>query len=165
VFDKIYLSLKKEKEKIMRNKIIRSDERTRAVYNRIGSIGFYIISILIWIDLIYRMVVLRQRGEEIADIIIILIFVGLFYIASATYFAGIIYSKLSIGKAIAIYIGLVLFTTILGVLARSIKIGNLASLDWILKMLGISAISVAVFMGVFVLFSYLGQRKINREVS
>ena len=149
----------------MRNKVFRSDERTRAIYNRIGIIGFYVISILIWVDLIYRMVVLHQKGKEIADIIIILIFVGLFYIASVTYFAGIIYSKLSIGKAVAIYVSLVLFTTILGVLARSIKIGYLASLDWILKMLGISAISVALFMGVFVLFSYLGQRKINREVS
>ena len=149
----------------MKSKIFRSDERTRAVYNRIGSIGFYIISTLIWIDLIYRMVVLRQRGEEIADIIIILIFVGLFYIASATYFAGMVYSKLSIGKVIAIYFGLVLFTTILGTTARSIKIGHLASFDWILRMLGISAISVVVFMGVFILFSYLGQRRINREVS
>ena len=140
MFDDISLSLEEAKEKIMKNKIFRTDERTRAVYNRIGSIGFYIISILIWVDLIYRMVVLRQKGEEVVDIIIILIFVGLFYIASATYFAGMVYSKLSIVKAVAIYIGLVLFTTILGVLARSIKIGYLASLDWMLKMLGISAI-------------------------
>lgn len=149
----------------MRNKLFKSDERTKAIYNRISSIGFYVISILIWIDLIYRMVVLRQRGEEIADIIIILIFVGLFYIASALYFAGNIFSKLYIGKVAAIYFGLVLFTSILGVLARSIKMGHLASLDWILKMMGISAISVTVFIGIFVLFSYLGQRKINKEVS
>jgi len=149
----------------MSNKLFKSDERTNAAYNRIGSIGFYILSILIWIDLIYRMVVLRQRGEEIADILIILIFVGFFYIATATYFAGIVFRKLSIVKVVAIYFGLVLFTTVLGVIARSIKIGNLASFDWILKMLGIAAISVAIFIGIFVLFSYLGQRKINKEVS
>jgi len=149
----------------MRNKIFRSDERTSSIYNRIGSIGFYVVSALIWLDLIYRLVVLHQRGEEIADIIIILIFVGLFYIASATFFTGNIVSKISIGKAVGIYIGLVLFTTILGVLARSIKIGYLAGLDWILKMLGIAAISVAAFMGIYMLFSYLGQRKINREIS
>jgi len=149
----------------MSNKLFKSDERTNAAYNRIGSIGFYILSILIWIDLIYRMVVLRQRGEEIADILIILIFVGFFYIATATYFAGIVFRKLSIVKVVAIYFGLVLFTTVLGVITRSIKIGNLASFDWILKMLGIAAISVAIFIGIFVLFSYLGQRKINKEVS
>ena len=149
----------------MRNKIFRSDERTSAVYNRIGSIGFYVVSVLIWLDLIYRLVVQRQRGEEIADIIIILIFVGLFYIASATFFTGNIVSKISIGKAVGIYLSLVLFTTILGVLARSIKIGCLADIDWILKMLGIAAISAAVFMGIYMLFSYLGQRKINRETS
>ena len=149
----------------MRNKIFRSDERTSAVYNRIGSIGFYVVSVLIWLDLIYRLVVQRQRGEEIADIIIILIFVGLFYIASATFFTGNIVSKISIGKAVGIYLSLVLFTTILGVLARSIKIGYLADIDWIFKMLGIAAISAAVFMGIYMLFSYLGQRKINRETS
>ena len=149
----------------MRNRLFKTDERTRSTYNRIGSIGFYILSILIWLDLIFRMVVLRQRGEEIADIIIILIFVGLFYIATATYFVGIVFRRLSIGKVVVLYFGLVLFTTVLGIIARSIKIGQLANLDWILKMLGIASISVVVFIGVFVLFSYLGQRKINKEVS
>jgi len=149
----------------MSNKLFKSDERTNAAYNRIGSIGFYILSILIWLDLIYRMVVLRQRGEEIADILIILIFVGFFYIATATYFAGAVFRKLSISKVLAIYFVLVLFTTALGVIARSIKIGQLANLYWILKMLGVATISVTVFIGVFVLFSYLGQRKINKEVS
>jgi len=149
----------------MKNKLFNSDERTRAIYNRIGSIGFYILSTLIWLDLIYRMVVLRQRGEEIADILVILIFVGFFYIATATYFAGIGFRKLSIGTIIAVYFGLVLFTTALGVIVRSIKIGQLASLDWILKMLGIAGISTAMIIGIFLLFSYLGQRKINKEVS
>ena len=149
----------------MGNRIFRSDERTTAVYNRIGSIGFYVLSILIWMDLIYRMVALKQRGEEIADIIVILIFVGLFYMASATYFAGNIFTKLSAAKIAVVYFGLVLFTTILGIIARSIKIGYLASLDWILKMLGIAVISVTVFMGIFLLFSYLGHKKIDREVS
>ena len=116
-------------------------------------------------DLIYRLVLLHQRGEEIADIIIILIFVGFFYIASAAYFGGNIVKKISIGKVTGIYFGLVLFITILGIIARSMKIGYLSSLEWLLKMLGIAAISVAVFMGIFILFSYLGQRKINKEIS
>jgi hypothetical protein len=149
----------------MRNRLFKTDERISAVYNRIGSLGFFIISILIWLDLIYRMVILHQRGEEIVDILIILVFVGFFYIATAAYFTGFGFRKLSVLKIIALYFGLVIFVTLLGVLARSIKVGQLASLDWILKMLGIAALSVAVFLGLFVLFSYLGKRKIDKEVS
>ena len=72
----------------MKNRLFKTDERTRAVYNRIGTFGFHILSLLLWINLIYRMVVLNQRGKDLLDIIIILIFVGVIYKLMYTYFIG-----------------------------------------------------------------------------
>jgi len=78
--------------------------------------------------------------------------VGVFYIATATFFTGTGFRVLSAGKIVAIYFGLVLFTTLLGILARSIKIGQLASFDWIIKMLGIAIISVNIYGGICTIF-------------
>ena len=71
---------------MMKNKFFKTDERIRADYNQIGNIGFHSLSLLIWLSLIYRILVLNQRGKEIIDIVIILIFVGFFYIFITIYF-------------------------------------------------------------------------------
>ena len=70
----------------MGNRLFRTDERTKAVYNHIGTIGFHILSVLVWLNLIYRMVILNQRWGEVADIVVVLIFIGIFYIVIISYF-------------------------------------------------------------------------------
>lgn len=89
----------------MKNKLFKTD-----VYNRIGVIGFHILSLLLWINLIYRMVVLNQRGKDLLDIIIILIFVGVIYKLMYTMFIGKIIinegkKKISILSIISLVLG------------------------------------------------------------
>ena len=73
-------------ERIMGNRLFRTDERTRAVYNRMGTTSFHILSVLVWLNLIYRMVILNQRWGEVADIVVVLVFIGIFYIVIISYF-------------------------------------------------------------------------------
>ena len=70
----------------MRNRLFKTDERISEVYNRIGTISFHILSFLVWLNLIYRMVILNQRWGEIADIVVVLVFIGIFYIVIISYF-------------------------------------------------------------------------------
>ena len=70
----------------MGNRLFKSDERISAVYTRMGTIGFHILSVLVWLNLIYRMVILNQRGGEVADIIVILVVIGILYIVIISYF-------------------------------------------------------------------------------
>jgi len=73
-------------DRTMGNRLFKSDERISAVYTRMGTIGFHILSVLVWLNLIYRMVILNQRGGEVADIIVILVVIGILYIVIISYF-------------------------------------------------------------------------------
>lgn len=70
----------------MGNRLFKSDERISAVYNRMGTVSFHILSVLVWLNLIYRMVILNQRWGELADVIAVLVFIGILYIVIISYF-------------------------------------------------------------------------------
>jgi hypothetical protein len=70
----------------MKKRLFKTDERINAVYNRMGTISFHILSVLVWLNLIYRMVVLNQRWAEVADIIAVLAVIGILYIVIISYF-------------------------------------------------------------------------------
>jgi len=129
----------------MKNRFFIKDERTTAVYNRIGAFGFHILSLLLWIDLIYRMVVLNQRGKELLDIIIILIFVGVIYKLMTTYFIREVIinerkKKLSILSFISLVLGLfsILIFWVSGVLSIPGPLDIISY--WLSIALGIAAI-------------------------
>ena len=70
----------------MGNRLFKSDERISVAYNRMGTIGFHILSVLVWLNLIYRMVILNQRWGEVADSIVVLVFIVIFYVVIISYF-------------------------------------------------------------------------------
>jgi hypothetical protein len=70
----------------MKNRLFKTDERINLVYNRMGTIGFHILSVLVWLNLVYRMVILNQRWGEVADIIAVLVVIGILYIVITSYF-------------------------------------------------------------------------------
>lgn len=70
----------------MVNRLFKTDERISEVYNHMGTIGFHILSVLVWLNLIYRMVILNQRWGEVVDIVVVLVFIGIFYIVIISYF-------------------------------------------------------------------------------
>jgi len=70
----------------MKKRLFKTDERINVVYNRMGTISFHILSVLVWLNLIYRMVVLNQRWAEVADIIAVLAVIGILYIVIISYF-------------------------------------------------------------------------------
>ena len=107
----------------MRNRLFRTDERINAVYNRMGTISFHILSVLVWLNLIYRMVVLNQRWADIADIAVVLAAIGILYIVIISYFIKEAvmsssqerHSGLSIASLISGIISFLLITGILSV--------------------------------------------------
>ena len=64
----------------MRKRLFKTDERISEVYNRIGVISFHILSVVIWLNLIYRIVVLDQEWREFVDIAVVLVFIVILYI-------------------------------------------------------------------------------------
>jgi len=70
----------------MRKRLFKTDERISEAYNRIGAISFHILSVLVWLNLIYRIVVLEQEGREFVDIAVVLVFIVILYIVIISYF-------------------------------------------------------------------------------
>ncbi|MCG9479261.1 MAG: hypothetical protein K9H14_03520 [Actinomycetia bacterium] len=105
---------------MIKNKLFKTDERIRAFYNQIGNIGFHVLSLLIWLNLIYRMVVLNQRGKEVIDILVILIFAGFLYIYMFIYFIR----EVSMNKSKEKISGLSVISLILGILSLVLYWGS-----------------------------------------
>ncbi len=139
----------------MKKRLFKTDERINAVYNRIGTISFHILSLLIWLNLIYRMVILNQRWKEVADIIAVLAVIGIFYIVIISYFikeaimssSSERHSGLSIASVVSGILSFLLITGILSVtlywvspnLRIDIQILQMVFL-WIGSVLGVTAI-------------------------
>ena len=70
----------------MRKRLFKTDERISEFYNRIGAISFHILSVVIWLNLIYRIVVLDQEWREFVDIAVVLVFIVILYIVIISYF-------------------------------------------------------------------------------
>jgi len=70
----------------MRKRLFKTDERISEVYNRIGAISFHILSVAVWLNLIYRIVVLDQEWREFVDIAVVLVFIVILYIVIISYF-------------------------------------------------------------------------------
>ena len=70
----------------MRKRLFKTDERISEVYNRIGAISFHILSVVVWLNLIYRIVVLDQEWREFVDIAVVLVFIVILYIVIISYF-------------------------------------------------------------------------------
>jgi len=106
----------------MKNRFFKTDERVNAVYNRMGTISFHILSALVWLNLTYRMVFLDQGWKELYDIVAILAVIGVLYIVIISYFAreAVMDSRLkrqSVLSIISLVCGILSFLLITGILS------------------------------------------------
>ena len=144
---------------MMQNRLFRTDERINAIYNRMGTISFHILSALVWLNLVYRMVMLNQGWKEVADIIVVLGVTGILYMVIVSYFIKEAvatsskekHSGLSITSLVSGIISFLLITGILSVtlywispnLRLEIQVLQIAFL-WIGGVFGISGIVCGV---------------------
>ena len=142
----------------------RYDERNRNVIRQVFSI-MYILNILSMIFIInYRQFVLDQGSDQYMDIANILVFNVVVGIAAILYLGGITFPKLNLLSALLIYIGFVG----LGLAFTLVKYGVFSKIDltpvFVIDKLIIIMSICAILMAIFLLFGYLGQRKIEKDL-
>jgi len=140
------------------------DERNRQVTLRIIAIMYFVTIISMQFILIYRQFALGQEIQNFEDIAIITTVNSLFLISALLYFGAIPIRKLEIKSILLIYALIVAmgsaFTFVKYNLVRS---PGLTFRDLFDKLIIVYAVT-GIIMIFFVLFSFLGKRKMEKEL-
>jgi hypothetical protein len=140
------------------------DERSKLVAYRIIAIMYFLTIISMQVIVLYRQFALGQELADFEDIAIIMTVNSLFLISALLYFGAISIRKLSIKSILIMYLLLVVlgsaFTYVKYNLVRSPGLTFRELFD---KLIIVFAI-LGIMMFFFVLFSYLGKRRLDKEI-
>jgi len=141
------------------------DERNSNVIRRVFAI-MYIVNILSLIFIVnYRQFVLDQSTDEFMDIANILVCNIIVGLAAVLYLGGITFPKVKLLTAVLIYIGFVSFGFAFTMIKYGLFYNISLTFEFMVGKLLIILPICAILMAVFLLFGYLGQRKIEKEIS
>jgi len=140
------------------------DERSRQVAYRIIAIMYFLTIISMQFIVIYRQFALGQEVQDFEDIAIITTVNSLFLISALLYFGAIPIRKLKIKSILLIYVLFVIlgsaFTFVKYNIVRSPGLTFRELFD---KLIIVFAVT-GLIMGFFVLFSFLGKRKMEKDL-
>jgi heme/copper-type cytochrome/quinol oxidase subunit 3 len=140
------------------------DERSKLVAYRIIAIMYFLTVIAIQGVILYRQFALGQSIRDFEDLAIILTVNSLFLISALLYFGAVPIQKLRIKTILWGYLAIVVLGSLFTYLKYNIfQSPGLSFGQLIDKLLIISAISGLV-VGFFILFSFLGMRKLDKEL-
>jgi apolipoprotein N-acyltransferase len=136
-----------------------SDERMQIITGRIAVVFLSLTQTAILGIILYRRYFLGQDEAYYSDIRIVLGFSVFGYIAARLYY-GAVLPVLSIKKLVAIYVGFVIFLTIV----LSIWLGPPTLDNWHNTILPV-LLGPAILAAAYWLMAYLGKRRMEKEIS
>ena len=149
----------------MKKSPFKLDERNKHVIKRVFTIMYLLNLISLTFIVNYRQFVLGQNIDQFTDIANVLVFNIVVGFAAVLYLGGITFPKIKITTAILFYLGFV----ILGIAFTLTKYGVFydvtLSFEFILDKVIIIAAICAILVVIFLLFGYLGKKKIEKELS
>jgi hypothetical protein len=114
---------------------------------------------LLWLDVFYRQVWLRQPVTEILDIALILVGSVAFAIGAILYSGGVVIPKFRASVVVSFYVTCVVAGTAFWILKDSDS-----SVAGILGKLLVVAYLSAIFVLLYLLAAYIGTRKLDKEL-
>ena len=140
------------------------DERSKQVAYKIITVMYLLTILSMQAIVLYRQFALGQELSDFEDLAVIMTVNSLFLISALLYFGAISIRKLSIKSILLIYLLLVVlgsaFTYVKYNLVRS---PGLSFMELFNKLIIVFAI-LGIMMFFFVLFSYLGKRRLDKEI-
>lgn len=138
------------------------DERNVNVIRKICTRLYIMTMALLVLDIFYRVFVLGQKtAEKFEDLAIILTANVVILIPSLLYYGGfsVPVKKIKPLQIVLFYIGFVLAGTIF----TAVKYG-VGDVPFLLSRVGIIAAICSIFVAVWLVFAYFGNRKIEKEL-
>lgn len=140
------------------------DERSRLVALRIIAIMYFLTIVSMQFIVIYRQFALGQELQDFEDIAIITTVNSLFLISALLYFGAIPIRKLKVKGILLIYALFVLLGSAFTFLKYNlVKSPGLTFRELFDKLIIVYAVT-GIIMVFFVLFSFLGKRKMEKEL-
>ena len=140
------------------------DERNKLVACNVISKMYFLTIISMVGIVIYRQFFLGQDISEFEDVAIIMTVNTLFLISSLLYFGALPIRKLKIKSILLIYFAFIVLGSLFTYAKYNIFRSQGLSLEQLFDKLIIIFIITGLMMGFFVLFSFLGKRKIDKEL-
>ena len=140
------------------------DERSKQIAGKVIAVMYFITIIALQGIVLYRQFALGQEIKEFEDVAIIMTFNSLFLVSALFYFGAISIQKLKVKSILLIYLGFVVLGSLFTYAKYNIFQSPGLSLSQIFDKLIIIFIILGLIMGFFILFSYLGKRKIDKEL-
>lgn len=140
------------------------DERSRQLANRIMAIMYLLTIIAMQGIMLYRQFVLGQDYNDFQDMAIIHTVNVVFLLSALLYFGAIPVQKLKLSAVLAIYAGILVIGSIFTFVKYNVAMdAGLSFFGLMEKMLIIAAVSgLLVFF--FIIFSWLGKRRLEKEL-
>lgn len=140
------------------------DERSKLVAYKVIAIMYFLTILAIEGVILYRQFALGQSIRDFEDLAIILTVNSLFLISALLYFGAIPIQKLKIKTILWGYIAIVVLGAVFTYLKYNIfQSPGLPFRQLVDKLLIISAIS-GLIVGFFILFSFLGIKRLDKEL-
>jgi hypothetical protein len=143
----------------MRQPGLQVDERSASIFRKVCTRMYVTTIALLWLDVFYRQVWLRQPITEILDIALILIASVTFAIGAILYSGGVILPRFRASIVVVFYLTCVVAGTVFWVLKDS----DTSAASGLAKLVVVACLS-AIFVLLYLLAAYLGTRKLDKEL-
>ena len=140
------------------------DERNKQIAYKVISIMYFLTIFSMQGIVLYRQFALGQDLGDFEDIAIIMTINSLFLISALLYFGAIPVRKLKVKSIIFIYLGFVFLGSIFTYFKYNVFQSAGLTYEQLFDKLIIVFIIIGLLMGFWILLSYMGKRRIDKEL-
>ena len=152
----------------MKNKakkpFLNMDERNKMIAYKVISIMYFLTIIALVGIVFYRQFALGQDIGDFEDVAIIMTINSLFLISALLYFGAIPIRKLKVKSILSIYALFIVLGSLFTYAKYNIFQSPGLSIEQLFDKLIIIFIITGLLMGFFIMFSFLGKRRIDKEL-
>ncbi len=140
------------------------DERNKQIAYKVISIMYFLTIFAMQGIVLYRQFALGQELADFEDIAIIMTINSLFLISALLYFGAIPIRKLKVKSVIFIYLAFVLLGSLFTYFKYNVFQSPGLSFKQLFDKLIIVFTIIGLLMGFWILLSYMGKRRIDKEL-
>jgi len=140
------------------------DERNKQIAYKVMAVMYLITIFALQVIVLYRQFALGQDIKDFEDIAIIMTINSLFLISALLYFGAVQIRKLKVKSILLIYFGFVAFGSIFTYAKYNLFQSPGLSVAQLFDKLKIIAAIIGIIMGVWILLSFLANRRMEKDL-
>jgi len=147
-----------------RKQFLHMDERTKLVAYKVIAVMYFVTILAMQGIVLYRQFALGQDFGDFEDIAIIMTINSLFLVSALLYFGAVQIRRLSIKTILLIYVGFVLLGSLFTYAKYNLFQSPGLSFAQLFDKLKIIAAIIGIILGFWILLSFLGKRRLEKEI-